>query len=44
VHREIADLLTQHAKAPLSGLAGEPMVNVLAINLELRKRYGAPAT
>ncbi len=43
VRQEIADLLRQRATAPLGGLAGEPMVNVLAINLELRKRYGAPA-
>ncbi len=43
VRQEIADLLQQRAKAPLGGLAGEPMVNVLAINLELRKRYGQPA-
>lgn len=43
VQHEIADLLLQRAKAPLGGLAGEPMVNVLAINLELRKRYGQPA-
>ncbi|MBV8156795.1 MAG: potassium-transporting ATPase subunit C [Dyella sp.] len=43
VRAEILDLLQQQARAPLGGLAGEPMVNVLAINLELRKRYGAPA-
>lgn len=40
---EILALLQQQARAPLGGLAGEPMVNVLAINLELRKRYGAPS-
>jgi len=43
VHGEILALLQQQAKAPLNGLAGEPMVNVLAVNLELRRRYGAPS-
>jgi len=27
----------------LGGLVGEQMVNVLEVNLELRKRYGEPA-
>jgi K+-transporting ATPase ATPase C chain len=39
---EILALLQQQARAPLDGLTGEPMVNVLAVNLELRRRYGAP--
>jgi K+-transporting ATPase ATPase C chain len=43
IHREIEDVLQQKAFAPLGGLAGEPMVNVLEVNLELRKRYGEPA-
>ncbi len=43
LRREIAALLTRQATSPLNGLAGEPMVNVLSVNLELRKRYGAPA-
>ncbi|MEX3790401.1 potassium-transporting ATPase subunit C [Paraburkholderia sp. BR14374] len=29
--------------APFAGLVGEPLVNVLEINLELRHRYGPPA-
>jgi len=39
---EILDLLQKQARAPLDGLAGEPMINVLAVNLELRRRYGVP--
>jgi K+-transporting ATPase ATPase C chain len=43
LHREIEELLQQKAFAPLGGLAGEQMINVLEVNLELRKRYGEPA-
>jgi len=42
LHREIEKILQDNASAPLGGLAGEPYVNVLEVNLELRKRYGAP--
>jgi K+-transporting ATPase ATPase C chain len=42
VRKEIEQILQAHARAPLHGLAGEKMVNVLQINLELRNRYGAP--
>jgi K+-transporting ATPase c subunit len=28
-------------EAPWYGIAGEPFVNVLKVNLELRKKYGA---
>jgi K+-transporting ATPase ATPase C chain len=42
VRREIDQILQANAKAPFGGLAGEKMVNVLEVNLELRKRYGAP--
>jgi len=42
VRAEIEDLLQSNAVAPLGGLAGEKMVNVLAVNLALRQRYGAP--
>jgi K+-transporting ATPase ATPase C chain len=42
VKKEIERILQENASAPLGGLVGEPYVNVLEINLELRKRYGAP--
>ncbi len=42
VRKEIEQILQQNASAPWSGLAGEKFVNVLEVNLELRKRYGAP--
>ena len=42
VRSEIDQILQANARAPLGGLAGEKLVNVLEINLELRKRYGAP--
>lgn len=41
---EILVMLEQQATAPLGGLAGEPMVNVLRINLELRRRFGPPGS
>ena len=44
VRKEIDSLLNAHASAPLGGLAGEPFVNVLEINLLLRAQYGAPAS
>ncbi len=43
IHREIEQVLQQKASAPIGGLIGEPVVNVLDVNLELRKRYGEPA-
>jgi potassium-transporting ATPase KdpC subunit len=43
LRREIADLLRQQAEAPLGGLVGVELVNVLEVNLALRNRYGAPA-
>jgi len=42
VRKEIEDLLQAKASAPLAGLAGEKIVNVLEVNLDLRSRYGAP--
>jgi potassium-transporting ATPase KdpC subunit len=42
VREEIERTLQQNSVAPLGGLAGEKLVNVLEVNLELRKRYGAP--
>src|SRR5271157_934461 len=43
VRQEIHQTLLNNASAPLGGLAGEKMVNVLEVNLKLRKQYGAPA-
>jgi K+-transporting ATPase ATPase C chain len=42
VKAEIEQILQKNTKAPLGGLAGEKLVNVLVVNLELRNRYGAP--
>jgi potassium-transporting ATPase KdpC subunit len=42
VHKEIEQILQNDASAPLGGLAGEKLINVLEVNLELRKQYGAP--
>ncbi len=42
VHKEIEGILQENASAPWFGLAGEKFVNVLEVNLELNKRYGAP--
>jgi K+-transporting ATPase ATPase C chain len=44
VRQEIEQLLQKNASAPWLGLAGEKFVNVLEVNLELRKRYGAPSS
>ena len=43
VRQEIDGILHEKAFAPLGGLVGEQMINVLEVNLELRKRFGAPA-
>ena len=43
VKMEIEQILENNASAPFAGLAGEKLVNVFEINLELRKRYGNPA-
>jgi potassium-transporting ATPase KdpC subunit len=42
VRSEIDQILHERAFAPMYGLWGEKIVNVLEVNLELRKRYGAP--
>jgi potassium-transporting ATPase KdpC subunit len=44
VSNEIETLLREKADAPWDGIAGEKYVNVLEINLELRKRYRAPGS
>jgi K+-transporting ATPase ATPase C chain len=43
VKREVENLLQSHAFSPGGGLFGEPIVNVLELNLELRKRYATPS-
>ena len=42
VRSEIDGILQADAFAPMDGLFGEKMINVLQVNLELTKRYGAP--
>ena len=42
VRAEIETILGENAHAPLGGLWGVDMVNVLEVNLALRKRYGDP--
>jgi len=42
VRKEISRILEAASEAPWYGLAGERIVNVLEVNLELRKKYGAP--
>jgi potassium-transporting ATPase KdpC subunit len=44
VREEIEQILQGNAAAPFAGLAGEKMVNVLEVNLQLRQRYGAPSS
>jgi K+-transporting ATPase ATPase C chain len=39
---EIQQILQSDSFAPLDGLVGEKMINVLQVNLELTKRYGIP--
>lgn len=43
VRTEIDRILQADASAPLGGLVGEKMVNVLEVNLKLRARYGPPS-
>jgi potassium-transporting ATPase KdpC subunit len=44
VQGEIEQILQANASAPFGGLAGEKMVNVLEVNLQLRQRYGEPSS
>jgi K+-transporting ATPase ATPase C chain len=39
VREEIQNILAENATAPLAGLAGEMLINVLEVNLELHKRF-----
>jgi K+-transporting ATPase ATPase C chain len=42
VRAEIEKMLRDRAGAPLGGLAGVPMVNVLEMNLALKEHFGGP--
>ena len=42
VRAEVERILAENAHAPLGGLWGADMVNVLEVNLALRTRYGDP--
>jgi potassium-transporting ATPase KdpC subunit len=42
VRKEIEALLTEKAEAPLGGLIGPELVNVLEINLALNERFRSP--
>lgn len=42
VRGEIQQMLEANAQAPFGGLAGEKLINVLEINLQLREHYGTP--
>jgi K+-transporting ATPase ATPase C chain len=42
VHDQIQQILKENASAPLGGLFGEKMVNVLQVNLQLANRFGTP--
>jgi len=42
VRKEVANILAKNSFAPLDGLAGEKMVNVLQVNLDLRNQFGTP--
>ncbi len=42
VRNEVEDILEKNSFAPLAGLAGEKMVNVLQVNLDLRNHFGKP--
>jgi len=41
VRNEIEAMLREKTEAPLGGLVGAELINVLEVNLALRKRYGA---
>jgi K+-transporting ATPase ATPase C chain len=41
--QDIANLLREKSFTPLSGLVGEPLVNVLEVNIELDKRFPMPS-
>lgn len=41
LRREIETVLREHAHAPLFGMAGVPLVNVVDVNIELHRRYAS---
>lgn len=41
--KSIAEVIQSKSFTPLSGLVGEPLVNVLELNLEMNKRFPVPA-
>ncbi|MBV8346672.1 MAG: potassium-transporting ATPase subunit C [Mycolicibacterium sp.] len=41
IRREVESVLNENATAPLGGLAGVKLINVLEMNLALRNRYGS---
>ncbi len=43
VQAEIEKILEKNASAPWEGLAGDKFINVLEVNLELRRLYGEPS-
>jgi K+-transporting ATPase ATPase C chain len=43
VSGQIEEILQKHAFTPLGGLVGEPLVNVLEVNLALEDHFKAPA-
>jgi K+-transporting ATPase ATPase C chain len=44
VQQEIERILNDHTSAPFGGLVGEPVVNVLEVNLDLQKHFGEPTS
>jgi K+-transporting ATPase ATPase C chain len=44
VQKEIQRILDDHTSAPFGGLVGEKVVNVLEVNLDLRKHFGEPTS
>ena len=43
VRRQIEEMLQQRASAPLGGLVGVKLVNVLEVNLALREHFSSAA-
>jgi K+-transporting ATPase ATPase C chain len=42
VRNEIQQILDRNSHAPLDGLAGRRLINVLEVNLALVKKFGLP--